>query len=94
MKLLSVLCPLTLPSVISIHYFSFLFFFPIGLPWWFSDQESASQAGDMGSVLVSARPLEEEMATHFSILAWKIPWTEEPGGLYVVYGVAKEWNTT
>ena len=24
---------------------------------------------------------EEEMATHFSILAWKIPWTEEPGGL-------------
>jgi len=26
-------------------------------------------------------PLEEEMATHFSILAWKIPWAEEPGGL-------------
>ena len=26
-------------------------------------------------------PLEEEMATHASILAWKIPWTEEPGGL-------------
>ena len=26
-------------------------------------------------------PLEEEMATHFSILAWKIPWTVEPGGL-------------
>ena len=25
--------------------------------------------------------LEEEMATHFRILAWKIPWTEEPGGL-------------
>ena len=24
-------------------------------------------------------PLEEEMATHFSILAWEIPWTEEPG---------------
>ena len=24
--------------------------------------------------------LEEEMATHFSILAWRIPWTEEPGG--------------
>ena len=27
-------------------------------------------------------PLEEEMATHSSILAWEIPWTEEPGGLY------------
>ena len=25
--------------------------------------------------------LEKEMATHFSILAWKIPWTEKPGGL-------------
>ena len=25
--------------------------------------------------------LEEEMATHSSILAWRIPWTEEPGGL-------------
>ena len=26
-------------------------------------------------------PLEEGMAVHFSILAWRIPWTEEPGGL-------------
>ena len=26
-------------------------------------------------------PLEKEMATHFSILAWEIPWIEEPGGL-------------
>ena len=26
-------------------------------------------------------PLEKEMATHSGILAWKIPWTEEPGGL-------------
>ena len=26
-------------------------------------------------------PLEEEMATHASSLAWRIPWTEEPGGL-------------
>ena len=31
-------------------------------------------------------PLEKEMATHSSILAWEIPWTEEPGGLH---GVAK-----
>ena len=28
-------------------------------------------------------PLEKGMATHSSILAWKVPWTEEPGGLYV-----------
>ena len=26
-------------------------------------------------------PLEKEIAAHFSILAWEIPWTEEPGGL-------------
>ena len=30
---------------------------------------------------VQEDPLEEEMATHSSILAWEIPWTEEPGGL-------------
>ena len=32
---------------------------------------------------------EEGMATHSSILAWEIPWTEEPGGLHTVHGVAK-----
>ena len=31
--------------------------------------------------LVWEDPLEEEMATHSSILAWEIPWIEEPGGL-------------
>ena len=34
-------------------------------------------------------PLEKEMATHSSILAWKIPWTEEPGGLH---GITKSWT--
>ena len=34
-------------------------------------------------------PLEEEMAAHSSILAWRIPWTEEPGGLP---GDAKSWT--
>ena len=34
-------------------------------------------------------PLEKEMATHSSILAWRIPWTEEPGGLHTVHGVAR-----
>ena len=29
-------------------------------------------------------PLKEGMATHFSVLAWKIPWAEEPGGLQTV----------
>ena len=34
-------------------------------------------------------PLEQEMATHFNILAWKIPWMEEPGRLHTAYGIAK-----
>ena len=34
-------------------------------------------------------PLEKAMATHSSTLAWKIPWTEESGRLYIVHGVAK-----
>ena len=34
-------------------------------------------------------PLEKEMATHSSILTWKIPWMEEPGRLHIVHGVAK-----
>ena len=38
-------------------------------------------------------PLEEEMATHSSILAWEIPWTEEPGGS-TVHGVAKDLDIT
>ena len=32
------------------------------------------------------------MATNSSILAWKIPWTEEPGGLYSIHMVAKSWT--
>ena len=34
-----------------------------------------------GPSLGQEDPLEEEMATHSSIIAWKIPWTEEPSGL-------------
>ena len=36
-------------------------------------------------------PLEKEMATHPSILAWKIPWTEETGGLWST-GSQKSWT--
>ena len=44
-------------------------------------QTSACDAGDLGSIPGSGRSPEEEMATHSSTLAWKIPWTEEPGRL-------------
>ena len=36
---------------------------------------------DPGSSLGREDPLEEGMAAHSSVLAWRIPWTEEPGGL-------------
>ena len=42
---------------------------------------NAEEAGDVGSSLGWEDPLEEGMATHCSVLAWRIPWTEEPGGL-------------
>ena len=38
-------------------------------------------------------PLEQEMATHSSILAWKIPWTEESDGLHTVHGAAESDTT-
>ena len=44
-------------------------------------KELACSAGDLGLVQGQEDPLEKEMANHSSILAWKIPWTEEPGGL-------------
>ena len=36
-------------------------------------------------------PLEKEMATHSSILAWRIPWTEEPGGLQSMLQKSQTW---
>ena len=41
-------------------------------------------AGDAGSVPGLGTSLEQEMATHSSILAWRMPWTEEPGGLHSI----------
>ena len=58
-----------------------------GLPRWLSGKESTCNAGDMGLIPGSVRswgwedPLEKDMATHSRILAWQMPWTEEPGGL-------------
>ena len=52
------------------------------LLWWLSGKDSACNAGDVGLIPGSGRSLEEAMATQSSILAWRIPWTEEPGGLY------------
>ena len=52
-------------------------------------KESAHNAGDEGQ----EDPLEKRMVTHSSILAWRIPWTEEPGRLLEsVHGVIKSWT--
>ena len=42
---------------------------------------NAGDARDPGSIPGLGRSLEKKMATHSSILAWEVPWTEEPGGL-------------
>ena len=44
-------------------------------------KESICNAGDLRSIPGWEEPLEKGMATHSSILTWRIPWTEEPGGL-------------
>ena len=44
-------------------------------------KNSPANAEDTGSNPGSEDPLEEEVTTHSSILAWEIPWAEEPGGL-------------
>ena len=51
-----------------------------GLPWWLSE-ESACNAGDLGSIPGWEDTLEKGMGTLSSILRLITPWTEEPGGL-------------
>ena len=52
--------------------------------------------GNTGSIPGLEDPLEEEMATHSSILAWEILWTEEPGRLPSIglWGVGHNWAHT
>ena len=52
-----------------------------GLSGGSDGKESACNVGDWVGSLDWEDPLEKEMVTHSSILAWEIPWTEEPGGL-------------
>ena len=54
---------------------------PLGSPGGSVVKNSPTSAGDALRSLGREDPLEKEMATYSSILAWEIPWTEEPGGL-------------
>ena len=53
----------------------------MGFPSGSHDKESACDVGDPNLNLSQEDPLEKEMATHSSIVAWRIPWPEELGGL-------------
>ena len=60
-----------------------------GGAWWaaiYGVAKSWTRLSDF-TLTFHFHPLEEEMATYSSVLAWRIPWTEEPGGL-PFYGVA------
>ena len=54
---------------------------PSGFPHSSVGKECACNAGDLGSIPESGRFPGEGNGNHPSILAWRIPWTEEPGGL-------------
>ena len=55
----------------------------MGFPGGPDGKESSCHAEHLGLIPGWADPLERGMATHSSIHAWKIPWTEGPGGLQV-----------
>ena len=53
----------------------------VGFPHGSDGKESACNARDWLQYLGREDPLEKDIVTHVSILAWRIPWTEEPGRL-------------
>ena len=56
-------------------------FIHLGLSRWHPSACITGDAGDVAPSLGWEDALEEEMATYSSVLAWEMPWTEEPGGL-------------
>ena len=53
----------------------------VGLQWWFRSKESACMQETWVQPLGQEDPLEKGVGTYSIILAWRIPWTEEPRGL-------------
>ena len=63
------------------------------LPWWHRGEKTHLPIQEMHVRSSGGEsPLEEEMATHSCVLAWRIPWTEEPGELQSTG--SQEWDTT
>ena len=61
---------------------------------WLSGKGLPANAGDAAQSLGGEDPWEEDTATHSSILAWRIPWTEEPGGLQLIGSqrIGHDWS--
>ena len=62
-----------------------------GFSGWLSGKNPSAMQEMQLQSLGHEDPLEKEMATHSSILAWEIPWTEEPGGLQSMQS-QKSWT--
>ena len=70
------------PLNVTYNYFCIVYYWLLKyFPGGSGSKESACNVGDLGSIPDSGRTLEKVMATHFSILAWRVPWTEEPDRL-------------
>ena len=78
----------------SVSAFNLVVLIISSLPRWLHGKESACSAGDMDLIPGSGDPLEEGMATPSSILAWRTPWTEEPGWLQFIGSqrVRHDWS--
>ena len=67
----------------------------MGLPGWLSGGKKKKICLPIQEMCIQPPgwedPLEKEMTTHSSILAWEIPWTEDPGGLQSM-GSQKSWT--
>ena len=85
-------------SLTSTHYFHI--YIPFSTPWASLVAQRLKHLPAMWETWVRSLgredPLEKEMATHSSILAWRIPWTEEPGGLQSTGSqrVRHDWATS
>ena len=67
----------------------------MGFPGGSALKNRPANAGDAGSIPESGRAPGEEMATHSSLPAWEVPWTEESGGLQSMGSlrVGHDWAT-
>ena len=85
------------PPICNFSFFSVFSVWNFGLPQWLRGKRICLPMLETWVWFLGQEDLlEKDMATHSSIPAWEIPWTEEPGGLHTVPGVARvghDWTT-